>query len=171
MWGPVVLAGELGLEGLEGVDFARTHNYVADKKIPVFSCEGPCIRGDIARRAANLVAHEVPSFARACHGETFFVPQSSMARWVRTADKSIMIDGCFLKCHGRVLSNLVEPEKVLHIDANLIHHQYSEVFSSADVPEAERQATARQVADRIIQIDDTTATNLLRRFYRSEWVP
>jgi DUF1680 family protein len=35
LWGPVVLAGELGLEGLEGLDFARTHSYVADKKIPM----------------------------------------------------------------------------------------------------------------------------------------
>jgi hypothetical protein len=52
---------------------------IAKKSIPVLSCEGPCIRGEIARLAANLVAHEVPSLARACHAETFFVPHSSMA--------------------------------------------------------------------------------------------
>jgi len=45
---------------------------ISEKKIPVLSCEGPCIRGEIARLAANLVAQELPSYARACHAETFF---------------------------------------------------------------------------------------------------
>ena len=74
---------------------------IALKTIPVVSCEGPCIRGEIARLAANSIAHEVPGLARSCHAETFFVPHSTMAAWVRGAEKSLMIDGCFLKCHGR----------------------------------------------------------------------
>jgi uncharacterized protein len=41
LWGPVVLAGELGTAGLEGLDFCATHNYVATKTVsrkqtPVF---------------------------------------------------------------------------------------------------------------------------------------
>jgi DUF1680 family protein len=35
LWGPVVLAGELGTEGLEGLDFSRTHSYAAAKPLPV----------------------------------------------------------------------------------------------------------------------------------------
>jgi DUF1680 family protein len=35
LWGPVVLAGELGTEGLEGLDFNRTHSYVATKELPL----------------------------------------------------------------------------------------------------------------------------------------
>ena len=81
------------------------------------SCEGPCIRGNIARLAANYITQELPSLARACHAETFLVPHSTMARWVKGAEKTIMIDGCFLKCHGRVLKKLVGEEKVIHIDA------------------------------------------------------
>ena len=68
------------------------------------SCEGPCIRGEIARLAANYVSEDLPSVARACHAETFLVPHSAMAQWVRGAEKSVMIDGCFLMCHGRMLS-------------------------------------------------------------------
>jgi hypothetical protein len=30
----------------------------------------------------------------------FFAPHSAMARWVKTAEQTVMIDGCFLKCHG-----------------------------------------------------------------------
>ncbi len=33
---------------------------LAGGKIPVLSCEGACIRGEIARLAANLVAKEEP---------------------------------------------------------------------------------------------------------------
>lgn len=74
-----------------------------------------------------------------------------MARWVKESDRTVMIDGCFLRCHGRVLNNLVEPDRVLQIDAHGIHHKYSELFLIDDVPEEERKATAREVADRIIQ--------------------
>ena len=123
---------------------------IAEKKIPVLSCEGPCIRGEIARLAANLVAHEVPSLARACHAETFFVPHSSMARWVKGAEKAIMIDGCFLKCHGRVLDKLIGEDKVVQIDALPLYKKYTDIFSMDDVPEDERKAVARQVADKII---------------------
>ena len=123
---------------------------IAKRTIPVLSCEGPCIRGEIARLAANLVAHEVPMFSRACHAETFFVPHSAMAAWVKGADKSLMIDGCFLKCHGRVLKKLVDEEKVVHIDALPFYKKYTDIFLIDDVPEEERKATARHVADQII---------------------
>ncbi|MBN2505566.1 MAG: glycoside hydrolase family 127 protein [Verrucomicrobia bacterium] len=35
LWGPVVLAGQLGTAGLEGLDFSGTHNYIATEKVPV----------------------------------------------------------------------------------------------------------------------------------------
>ena len=123
---------------------------IAERKIPVLSCEGPCIRGEIARLAANLISQEVPSFARACHAETFLVPHSSMARWVKDADASVMIDGCFLKCHGRVLKKLVGEEKVIQIDALPFYKKYTDIFLMDDVPEEERKGVARQVADKIL---------------------
>jgi hypothetical protein len=97
-----------------------------------------------------LIAQEVPGLARSCHAETFFVPHSTMAAWVRGAEKSLMIDGCFLKCHGRVLRKLVGDEKVVHVDALPFYRKYTDVFLMDDVPEEERKAVARQVADRII---------------------
>lgn len=119
-------------------------------KIPVFSCEGPCIRGDIARLAANIVAREGTNLARACHAETFLVPHSNMARWVKEAKTSIVIDGCFLKCHGRVLNKLIGQEKVVHFDALPLHKKFSKLFLMDDAPDAERHQTAREVADKIL---------------------
>ncbi len=122
----------------------------AAKRLPVLSCEGPCIRGEIARLAANIVSREVPSLARACHGETFFVPHSAMASWVKSAEKAIMIDGCFLACHGRALRALIGEDKDVHIDALPLHRKYGDIFSMDDVPREELEAVARQVADKII---------------------
>ncbi len=48
---------------------------IEEGKIPVFSCEGGCIRGEIARLAASMVAKE-ESYARCCHAESFTVPDS-----------------------------------------------------------------------------------------------
>jgi len=144
---------QVTVEGVRGhcpVGEAWAQQNIADGKVPVLSCEGPCIRGEIARLAANLVAQEMPSHARACHAETFYVPHSAMARWVKEADKSVMVDGCFLKCHGRVLKGLVGEERMIHIDALLLHRKYSDIFLMDDVPEAERKDVARQVADKII---------------------
>jgi len=131
---------------------AYAKDQIAAGRLPVLSCEGACIRGEIARLASNLVVQQVPSLARACHAETFFVPQSAMASWVKGAEKVVMIDGCFLKCHGRVLANLVPEEKIMHIDALPLYMKYTDIFLIDDVPEDERKGVARDVADRIIAI-------------------
>lgn len=139
-----------GIKGLcpAGETFAKEQ--IAKKTVPVLSCEGPCIRGEIARLAANVVANKVPRLARACHAETFFVPHSSMAAWVKGAEKTVMIDGCFLQCHGRVLKGLVGEGKMIQIDALPFYRKYTDIFLMDDVPEDERKAVARQVADKII---------------------
>ena len=73
-----------------------------------------------------------------------------MAAWVKDADKVIMIDGCFLKCHGRVLRKLIPNKTLVHIDALSLYKRYTDVFLMDDVPEEERRTVARQVADKII---------------------
>lgn len=156
----------LDVEGIKGVCPAGekwAEQNIINKKIPVLSCEGPCIRGDIARLAANLVAKEEP-FARACYAETAFVPYSAMARWVKQADQIVMIDGCFLKCIGRVTKNLTNEEKIIHVDALSLYKKYTDVFHMEDVPEAERRETARQVADKILSsLNDTLAVGTTRQ--------
>lgn len=141
-----------GIKGSCPAGEAYARENINERKIPVLSCEGPCIRGEIARLAANIVAQEVPLFARACHAETFLVPHSTMARWVKQAERAIMIDGCFLKCHGRVLTNLIGEENMVHIDALPLYRKYSDVFLYTDVPEKDRIDVARQVADKILAL-------------------
>ncbi len=138
-----------GVKGLCPAGERWAEDQIHNKRIPVLACEGPCVRGDIARLAANRVAQEEP-FARACYGEVLFVPHSGMTRWVKEADHVVMLDGCFLTCIGRILNNVVDPEKIVHIAALPRYTKYTDVVHLDDVPEAERQETGRQVAEAIL---------------------
>ncbi len=140
-----------GVTGVCPVGEKWAKENISRKAIPVLACEGPCIRGEIARLAANIVAKEQP-YGRTCYAEVALVPHSSMTQWVKNSDKIVMIDGCFLSCIGRVLNNLVDENKIVHIDALSLHKKYSDVFLMDDVPEAERKETARQVADKILAL-------------------
>jgi uncharacterized metal-binding protein len=114
-------------------------------KIPVISCEGACIRGEIARVAANIVAKNEP-YRRGCHGELLAVPHSEMANWVKKSNKVVLIDGCFMGCHGRILENIIGEENLLRFDALSFYKKYTDRFDIDSVPEEERIETARKVA-------------------------
>ena len=123
---------------------------IAEKKFPVLSCEGLSIRGEIARLAANIVANEDP-YSRCCYAETFLVPKSSMAAWVKGSEKVIVLDGCYLSCIERILENKIDKGKIIHFDTNPLHKKFSNVFLYNDVPEETREEVARDVADKILE--------------------
>ncbi len=126
-------------------------------KIPVFSCEGGCIKGEIARLAANLVAKE-GRYARGCHGALFATPHSGIAKWIRESDKVVVIDGCFLHCHGRIAEHIIDRDKLVTIDALSLHKKYANLIDVDDVPEAERKKAAREVADKVLAyLDESTS--------------
>jgi uncharacterized metal-binding protein len=138
-----------GANGSCAVGEHRGNQYRLEKKIPVVSCEGACIRGEIARLAANLVAKEEP-YRRSCHGEMFTVPSAAIAEWMREAQKVVVIDGCFLHCHGQILKNLIAEEKIAQFDALAVYQKYTDLFDIDEVPEEERKLAARQVADSVL---------------------
>jgi uncharacterized metal-binding protein len=118
-------------------------------KIPVISCEGGCIRGEIARLAANIVAKNEP-FRRSCHGELFTVPDSAIAQWTKNADKVVVVDGCYLHCHGRILKNIIDEDALVVFDALSHYNKYSDLFDIDEVPEAERNRVAQNVASWVL---------------------
>lgn len=123
---------------------------IKNNSIPVLSCEGACIRGEIARLAANYVSKH-GNFKRGCHGELFTVPNSKIAQWIENAEKVICIDGCFLKCHSRILENIIEPSKLLVFDALSHYNRYNNIFDIDEVPESERKDVGKSVAQWVIK--------------------
>ncbi|MHC4647406.1 MAG: hypothetical protein ACYTBJ_18090 [Planctomycetota bacterium] len=73
-----------------------------------------------------------------------------MAQWVKKAEKVVLIDGCFLRCHGRIIEDVIGKEKLVQFDALFFYKKYTDVFDIDEVPEAERKDLARQVADKIL---------------------
>ena len=125
---------------------------IAEEKIPVISCEGGCFRGEIARVAAHMVAKEEP-YSRGCHGEMFTAPRSAMAAWAKKVNKVVVIDGCFMRCHGRIMKNIVGDENMVQFDALSMYNKdnkYSDTMLVDEVPEAERKDLARQVAAKVL---------------------
>ena len=118
---------------------------ISESKIPVLSCEGACIRGEIARLAANIVTKE-QAYGRGCHGELITVPESSIAQWIKSAEKVVLIDGCFLRCHGRIFENILDNKKLIQFDALSHYKKYTDIFDYDDVPEGERKEVAQSVA-------------------------
>lgn len=118
---------------------------IREGRIPVLSCEGPCIRGEIARQAAHRVGKQ-PPFARACQGEALAVPGSTMARWVREADRVVVLDGCFLRCQARMMRRMLRPDQLVEIDALPLYRKYTNLFEIDGVPAEEREAAADEVA-------------------------
>lgn len=131
---------------------------INEGRTPVLSCEGACIRGEIARLAANLVAKQ-KGVARACHGELLTVPNSAIAEWVKSAESTIMIDGCGLRCHGRILEQLLGDDRVFQFNAVSVYKKYSDIFDADDVSPEERQAAAQQVAEAVISAVSLSANN------------
>ena len=135
---------------------------IAEERIPVISCEGGCFRGEIARVAAHMVAKEEP-YSRGCHGEMFTAPRSAMAEWARKANKVVVIDGCFMHCHGRIMKNVVGHENMIQFDALPIYNKdnkYKDIILVDEISEAEREGLARQVADKILaSLKDGTPYN------------
>ena len=119
---------------------------ISESKIPVISCEGACIRGEIARLAANIVSKE-QAYGRGCHGELITVPDSAIAHWMKSAEKVVLIDGCFLRCHGRIIENILDNKKLIQFDALSHYKKYNDIFDYDDVPEEERKEVAQSVAD------------------------
>ena len=130
-------------------------------KIPVISCEGPGIRGEIARMAANIVAKQEP-YRRGCHGELFSVPDSAMAEWVNKSGKVVLIDGCFLRCHGRIMENMIGKENLVQFDALSYYKKYTDLFDADSVPEAERREVAQKVAAIVLEELNRTGSADLR---------
>ena len=125
---------------------------IDEGRIPVISCEGGCFRGEIARVAAHMVAKEEP-YCRGCHGEMFTAPRSAMAEWAKKANKVVVIDGCFMHCHGRIMKNVVDNENMIQFDALPMdnkNNKYSDTMLVDEIPEAERKELARQVADKVL---------------------
>ncbi len=133
-----------------GEAYARKH-LTSPPKTAVLSCEGMCLRGDVARRAGNLIAHELaPERAvRVCHGG-LLETSSGMRDLVERADKVLMLDGCGLACGTRLLKGAMPEVKPVVVFTNELFDSDPVPFGVEEVSEEELEGYARTVAEKVL---------------------
>ncbi len=87
--------------------YAEKH--LANKpKVAVLSCEGACSRGEVSRRAANLIAHQLApeQTVRICLGGAF-IKDSGQRELVRKVDLALAVEGCHTDCASRMMKGVI----------------------------------------------------------------
>lgn len=132
---------------------AYAANHVGETlKAAVVSCEGACLKGEIARRAANRIAHELaPERAvRICHGGAFLLTQGGMRQLVEQASQVIVVDGCPLTCGTRVAKAAFPEKKLDVVVATTLYEGDEAQFGVNECTEEDIQVKVRDVADQIV---------------------
>lgn len=120
------------------------------KPIVVMACEGACLRGEIARLAANLICDELAPkrTARLCLGGAF-TKDTGQRGLARHAPRVVAIEGCPIDCGSRMMRAVLpdlKPE-VFHLESARFDPS---LFSIRDLPEPERKACAQSVAQAVL---------------------
>lgn len=122
------------------------------KPVVIMSCEGACLRGEISRRAANHICHDlIPAkTVRLCLGGAF-TKDGGQRNLVKNAERVIALEGCFIKCASRMIKGVVpdaEPEviitdKLFTFDTN--------IFGINEMTKEEIHDNSLEVAKKIVE--------------------
>ena len=122
----------------------------AGKPVVVMSCEGGCLRGEIARQAANILCFELEpeKAARLCLGGAF-TKDTGQRSLARNASKLLAIEGCPIECVARMMKGVLPdlaPEVVI---ADKLCDFDRRLFGINEMPEVQIREHARVVAKKI----------------------
>jgi len=120
------------------------------KPVVVMCCEGACLRGEVARQAANILCHSLApeKTVRICLGRAF-TKNTGQRNLVRTAPRVIALEGCFVNCASRMMNGVIEglePEVVI---ADRFYDFDRKLFGVEEMPPEEIRAHALTVAQKI----------------------
>ncbi|PKL59994.1 MAG: hypothetical protein CVV33_04970 [Methanomicrobiales archaeon HGW-Methanomicrobiales-4] len=125
-------------------------NSITPPKIAILSCEGACARGEVSRRAANLITHTLAKeeTVRICLGGAF-TKNTGQRNLVRRSQKSLAIEGCFVSCASRMMQGVLSdwnPEVIL---ADTLYDE-SLPFGIDEVSDEKFNEYAKAVAERVV---------------------
>lgn len=134
-----------------GVRYAERHT-TRPPKAAVLCCEGMCLKGETARRAANLIAHKLaPDKAvRICHGG-LLEASGGMRDLVQRADRVLVLDGCGMACGARLVKGAFPDLKPEVVFADQMFEYDPGLFGVDETPDAEINANAQKVAAQVVE--------------------
>ena len=122
------------------------------KPVAVICCEGACLRGEVARQAANILCHSLApeKTVRICLGGAF-TKDTGQRNLVRTAPRVIALEGCFVNCASRMMNGVIEglaPEVII---ADRLYDFDRKLFGVEEMSPEEIRAHALTVAQKIAE--------------------
>ncbi len=139
-------------------EYAEKHS-TNPPRIAVMACEGACAKGEIARIAANMVAHQFAreNTVRICLGGAF-IKDTGQRNLVRRANKTIAIEGCFISCSSRIMRGVLPNLRPEIVQADMLY-ETSLPFGIDEVSGEELKECARTVAEAVVSehIKNSTA--------------
>ncbi len=129
-------------------EYAQVHS-TNPPRIAVMACEGACAKGEVARIAANLVAHQLAreNTVRICLGGAF-TKDTGQRNLVRRANKTIAIEGCFISCSSRMMKGVLPGLRPEIVQADTLYES-SLPFGIDEVSEEELRECAQIVANTV----------------------
>ena len=123
----------------------------ASKPIAVMCCEGGCLRGEIARQAANLICHKLApeKTVRICLGGAF-TKDTGQRKLVRNAQKVVALEGCFIECASRMMKGVIPDLQPQVIIANELYADDKSLFGIDEMSENDISTRAQEVARKVL---------------------
>lgn len=123
-----------------------------NKQVAIVSCEGACLRGEISRRAANLISFNLApeKTVRICLGGAF-TKDTGQRNLVRNADRVIVIEGCFIQCASRMMQGVLPNFKHNVVVADTLYDLEGDFFAINEIEEEKIQDFSNIVAKNIIK--------------------
>ncbi len=132
----------------DGQRYVAKQMSLPPKKV-VIACEGACIKGEVARTAANMLAYWLRAVeaVRICLGDAA-TGDSGMTELVKRAPEVIAIEGCPLHCGLTVLKSRFPDLQATVVEASTPYSFDREAnFEIFDLPREQIEGYARAVAE------------------------
>jgi uncharacterized metal-binding protein len=120
------------------------------KPVAVMSCEGACLRGEVARQAANILCHSLApeKTVRICLGSAF-TKDTGQRALVRNAPRLIALEGCYINCSSRMMNGAIDSLTPEVIVADRLYDFDRRKFGIEEMPAEQIATHAHAVAQKI----------------------
>jgi hypothetical protein len=133
-----------------GAAYAQKH-LTTPAKAAVLCCECACLRGEVARRASNLVTRALaPERAvRICRGGLLEIG-GGMRELIEHSDNVLLMEGCAMSCGTRLLAGGMPDARARTVFVDQLFEFDRSLFSIEEMPEGEIQRHASAVAEKVV---------------------
>jgi uncharacterized metal-binding protein len=136
----------------DGEKYVQLH-LTGGAKSAILACEGGCIKGEVARVAANILAYRLcrNESVRICLGDAA-TGNSGFFDLLQNATEVIAIEGCPLQCGTEIIRKRLPDFNPVIVNASELYefdrNKYFEIF---DMPRDQIDAHAQKVAETVQQ--------------------